>query len=118
MMGGIGIVLRRSPYGSVEAAEAIRHALGGIGEGFDVNLMLMDGGVEAARKNQDISDTEYLSVEEGIRDCLDMGVAVYAEKISLAMAGLSPDSAVEGVAAVDESEIAGMIKESDTTMIF
>jgi sulfur relay (sulfurtransferase) DsrF/TusC family protein len=117
-MGGISIILRRPPYGSVEAAEAIRHALGGIGEGIGVKLILTDGGVQAARKNQDVSETGYLSAEEGIRDCLDMGVAIYADKASLADAGLSADDIVEGIVIADDSGIAGAVKESDTTMIF
>lgn len=117
-MGSISIILIRPPYGSVEAAEAIRHALGGVGEDFAVNLILTDGGVEAARKNQDVGGTGYLSVEEGVRDCLDMGVAIYADKISLVEAGLSADDIVEGIAIVDAPEIAGVVKESDTAMIF
>lgn len=117
-MGGISIILRRPPYGSVEAAEAIRHALGGIGEGMEVKLILTDGGVEAAIKDQNVSDTGYLSVEEGIRDCLDMGVAVYADKVSFVGAGVSSDDIVEGVSVVDDSEIAALVKGSDTAMIF
>jgi sulfur relay (sulfurtransferase) DsrF/TusC family protein len=117
-MGGISIILRRPPYGSVEAAEAIRHALGGIGEGIEVKLILTDGGVQSARKDQDVSGTGYLSAEEGIRDCLDMGVAIYADKASLADAGLSADDIVEGISIADNSKIAEAIKESDTTMIF
>ncbi|MEJ2683679.1 MAG: DsrE family protein [Candidatus Sulfobium sp.] len=117
-MGGISIILRRPPYGSVEAAEAIRHALGGIGEGIAVKLILTDGGVQSARKDQDVSGTAYLSAEEGIRDCLDMGVAIYADMVSLADAGLSVDDVVEGIVFADDSKIAEVVKESDTTLIF
>jgi len=31
-MGSISIVLRKAPYGTTDAAEAIRHALGGATE--------------------------------------------------------------------------------------
>jgi sulfur relay (sulfurtransferase) DsrF/TusC family protein len=117
-MGGISIILRRPPYGSVEAAEAIRHALGGSGEGIEVKLILTDGGVLSARKDQDVSGTGYLSAEEGIRDCLDMGVAIFADKSSLAEAGLSAADMVEGIVIADDPKIAKAIKESDTTMIF
>ena len=49
-MGSVSIILRRPPYGSVDASEAIRHALGGIIEEMEVKLILVDGGVAAARK--------------------------------------------------------------------
>ncbi len=55
-MGSISIILRRPPYGTVDAPEAIRHALGGITEDMAVRLILVDGGVTAAKKGQDISN--------------------------------------------------------------
>lgn len=117
-MGSISIILRRPPYGSVDAPEAIRHALGGITEDMSVKLILVDGGINAAKKGHDISDTEYLSIESGIRDCIDMGVDVYADKTSLRDEHLEGDDIIEGVIVANSSEIAEIIKESDTTMIF
>jgi len=117
-MGSISIILRKPPYGSVETSEAIRHALGGITEDMEVKLILIDGGVNAARKNQDISDTGYLSAEEGIKDCIDMGVSVYADMFSLASEHLEADDILEGIGVVGGPEIAETIKQSDTTMIF
>ncbi len=117
-MGSISIILRRPPYGSVEASEAIRHALGGITEDVQVQLILIDGGVNAARRNQDISDTGYLSTEEGIKDCIAMGVSVYADMFSLASEHLDADDIVEGINVMGVPEIAETIKKSDTTMIF
>ncbi|MEW6108917.1 MAG: DsrE family protein [Nitrospirota bacterium] len=117
-MVNISIILRRPPYGTVDAPEAIRHTLGAITEDMSVKLILMDGGVNAARKNQDISDTEYLSAEDGIRDCIDMGADVYADNISLMEEHLEPDDITDGVIISGSSEIAKIIKESETTMIF
>jgi len=117
-MESIGIILRRPPYGTVDAPEAIRHALGGITEDMSVRLILVDGGVNTARKDQDTSGTEYLSAEEGIRDCIDMGAVVYVDKASLKEESLEKDALIEGVVIATGSEIAGIIAETDTIMIF
>jgi predicted peroxiredoxin len=117
-MGSISIILRRPPYGSVEAAEAIRHALGGKTEDMDVKLILLDGGVHAARKGQDVSGTSYLSAEDGIRDCIDMGVFVYADSLSMVNAHLRTDDMAEGIIFSEGAGIADAISDSEITMIF
>ncbi len=117
-MESISLILRRPPYGTVDAPEAIRHALGGVTEDMAVKLILVDGGVNTARKGQDVSNTEYLSMEEGLRDCIDMGVDVYAEKASLKIEQLEAGELIEGVIIANGSEIAEIIKASDVTMIF
>jgi predicted peroxiredoxin len=117
-MGSICIILRRPPYGTVDAAEAIRHALGGVIEEMETHLLLVDGGVNAARKGQDQASTGYASIEEGIKDCIDMGVEVYVDGESLTVAGMGPQDLVEGAKIASSHEIAGIIKEAETTMIF
>lgn len=114
----ISIILRRPPYGTVDASEAIRHALGGVTEDVEVKLILVDGGANAARKGQDTSGTPYSSIEEGIRDCIDMGVEVYVDKASLKEEYVEPDKLVDGVKIVNSHEIAEIIKSSELTMIF
>lgn len=114
----ISIILRRPPYGTVDASEAIRHALGGVTEDVEVKLVLVDGGVNAARKGQDTSGTSYSSIEEGIRDCIDMGVEVYVDKASLKEEYIEPDRLIDGVKIVNSHEIAEIIKTSELTMIF
>jgi sulfur relay (sulfurtransferase) DsrF/TusC family protein len=117
-MGSISIILRRPPYGTVDAAEAIRHALGGITEDMAVRLLLVDGGVHAARKGQEVEDTEYQSIENGISDCIEMGVEVVVDKGSMREGGLEAEELIEGVNIANSYEIAEIVKESDTVMIF
>jgi len=117
-MGTVSIISRRPPYGSVDAGEAIRHALGGVTHEMVVRLILLDAGVNAARKGQDTSGTEYSSIEAGVRDCIDMGVEVYVDESLLREAHLEIDEIIDGVIVTDSSEIARLIRESDTTIIF
>jgi tRNA 2-thiouridine synthesizing protein D len=117
-MGSISIILRRPPYGTVDASEAIRHALGGVSDELEVNLLLVDGGVHVARKGQDVSQTKYLNAGDGIQDCIDMGVAVYADEASLKREQIGNDSIIEGVTITNSTEIAHIIGKTDTTMVF
>ncbi|HTZ17198.1 MAG TPA: DsrE family protein [Dissulfurispiraceae bacterium] len=117
-MGSICIILRRPPYGTVDAAEAIRHALGGVTEEMGTQLLLVDGGVNAARNGQDPASTGYASIEEGIRDCIDMGVEVSVDGESLKAAGMGPQDLIDGAKILDGPEIAAIIKDAGTTMIF
>jgi predicted peroxiredoxin len=117
-MGSISIILRRPPYGTVDASEALRHALGGATDDMEVKLLLIGGGVHAARKGQDASQTEYLNAGEGIQDCIDMGVAVYADEASLRREQVGSDCLIEGVMIAGGAEIADIIGKTDTTMIF
>jgi sulfur relay (sulfurtransferase) DsrF/TusC family protein len=117
-MGSLSIILRRPPYGTVDASEAIRHALGGVTDDMEVKMLLVDGGVQAARKGQDVSQTKYLNAGDGIRDCIDMGVAVYADETSLKREQIGNDCIIEGVTITNGSVIADMIGKSDTTLLF
>ena len=117
-MASISIILRRPPYGTVDASEALRHALGGVTDDMEVKLLLVGGGVHAARRGQDASQTEYLNAGEGIQDCMDMGVAVYVDEESLKKEQVENDLLIEGVKISNGAEIADIIGKTDTTMIF
>lgn len=117
-MGTISILLRKAPYGSVDTAEAVRHAMGGVTEDMTVNLILLDAGVSAALTGQVTSGTAFLSIEEGIRDCLDMGVTVYADRASLREHQFDARRLIPGVREAPASETAAVIQASDTVMIF
>ena len=117
-MASISIILRRPPYGTVDASEALRHALGGVTNDMEVKLLLVGGGVHVARKGQDASQTEYMNAGDGIQDCLDMGVAVYADEASLKREQLGSDRLIDGVMISNSAEIADIIGKTDTSMIF
>lgn len=117
-MESISIILRKPPYGSIEAEEAVRHALGGVIDDMAVSLILLDGGINAARRGQGILSTSYQSLELGIKDCIDMGVKVYTDRISLKQYNLEPTAIIEGIEILSSAEIAEIIENSDVTMIF
>jgi sulfur relay (sulfurtransferase) DsrF/TusC family protein len=117
-MGKIAMILRKPPYGDINAAEAVRHALGAVSGDIAVSLVLVDGGVQLARKGQDETGTGFTNLEATLKDCVEMGVEVFADNRSLIEHDLKKEDIVEGVKAVDESDIAVMLKTTDTTVIF
>ena len=46
------VILRKSPYGTVDAAEAVRHAGGASGFDYKSILYLIDSGVYSAKKTR------------------------------------------------------------------
>jgi tRNA 2-thiouridine synthesizing protein D len=117
-MGNIAMILKRSPYGDINAAEAVRHALGAVTFELGVDLILMDGGVLLAKKGQDDTGTGFTNLEGTLKDCLEMGVTVYADVASLKTQRVASNDIVENVKLVDGKAIAGLLKEAKTTMIF
>jgi len=96
-MGRIAMILKRPPYGDINAAEAVRHAMGGLAGDLNVDLILVDSGVLLARKEQDDTGTGFTNLEGALKDCIEMGVEVYADKASLREQHLETTDIVEGV---------------------
>jgi tRNA 2-thiouridine synthesizing protein D len=117
-MGKIAMILRKPPYGDINAAEAVRHALGAMSGDIAVSLILVDGGVQLARKGQDDTNTGFTNLEATLKDCAEMGAEVFADNLSLIEHELKKEDIVEGVKVVNESAIAALLKQADSTMIF
>ncbi len=117
-MARIAMILGRPPYGDVAAAEAVRHALGAAAQELGVDLILVGGGVNLARKGQDDAGTGYTNLESSLRDCIDMGIAVHADAAALAAQGVAGPDLLEGVARVGAPEIARLVREARWTMMF
>lgn len=117
-MKRVAMILRRPPYGDMNAAEAVRHAMGGIADDLGTDLVLVDGGVLLAKRGHDDRDTGFTNLGAVLRDCIEMGVMVYADKASLREQHLESADIVDGVKIVSAVEIAGLLEEARTTMIF
>jgi predicted peroxiredoxin len=117
-MGKIAVILKRSPYGDINAAEAVRHAMGGVAGELSIDLILVDSGVLLAKKGQDDTGSGFTNLEGALKDCIDMGVEVYADKASVREQHLESADIVDGVKIASAAEIAELTLEAKTTMIF
>lgn len=117
-MAQIAMILKRPPYGDISAAEAVRHALGAVSGELSAVLILIHGGVLLAKKGQDEAGTGFTNLGGALKDCVDMGVEVYADTQSVREHRLDPEEIIEGVKMAGNAEIAQIVKDAKTTMIF
>ncbi len=117
-MAKVAMILKRSPYGDINAAEAVRHALGAVSFEMDVDLILVDGGVLLARKGQDDTGTGFTNLESTLKDCIEMGVSVYADVASLKAQRVASNDLIDSIKLVGLDQIAELLKEAKSTMIF
>lgn len=117
-MGKVAMILRKSPYGDINAAEAVRHALGGAADDLEVSIILLDAGVLLAKKGQNETDTGFTNLEAALKDSIDTGVRVYADKSSVREQYVEAQDIIDGVKIVNGTEISELVKEADQTMIF
>ena len=111
------VILRKPPYGTANAAEAVRHAGGASGFDYKATLYLIDSGVYSAKKNQSEGDTGFSSVGESL-ELLSDEMEVYANKASLTEYGLEKDDLYECVKVDDGTVLKEALETSQSVMIF
>lgn len=117
-MKKLTVLLTKEPYGFINAAEAVRHVLGAVGEELEVSLVLVDGGVLLAAKGQDEAGTGFTNLGHKLRECIDKSVSVLAEDDSLRRGKLDAGDIIEGVEIAGSSKVAELMKDADHTIIF
>lgn len=111
------VILRKPPYGVINAAEAVRHAGGAAGSDYKSVLYLIDSGVYNAKMNQDAGDTGFTGVGESLELLADE-MEIYACSYSLREYGLRKEDLIEGIKIDDGEVLKQALKESQAVMIF
>lgn len=114
----LALIITKPPYGTIHAAEAIRHAMGATGEEFKVSLVLVDGGILLSKRGQFEGETGYTNLEEHVKDIIDLGGEVIVEKASLREFGLAPEDIINGAKIASTYDISETVKSADKIMIF
>lgn len=115
------LLLDRPPYGSLQAGEAIRHARGALGKGWDAVLALMGDAVYAALQARAPERADWPCLAEAIANFLQDGegrAEAIVEEAALEARGLGPQHLVPGVRAVARDEIARALATCDRTLLF
>jgi sulfur relay (sulfurtransferase) complex TusBCD TusD component (DsrE family) len=115
------LVVDRGPYGSIDPAEAIRHAGGALGKGWEVVLAFMGNSVCTALREQSPSAGEWLSLSDALTKLIGDGgerVRVLVDGSALDAYGLSAGQLVPGVRRASGDEIAGALAGCDRTLLF
>lgn len=116
-MDNLLVILRKPPYGVINAAEAVRHA--GAAGGFDYKstLYLIDSGVHTAKKNQNTGDSGFTGLGESL-ELLSEEMDIYANKKSLQEYAIKEDDIIEGIRIDDGEVLKQALKNAQSVMIF
>jgi sulfur relay (sulfurtransferase) DsrF/TusC family protein len=111
------VILRKPPYGTVDAAEAVRHAGGASGFDYKAILYMIDAGVLAAKKGQDASATGFTGIGESLELLIDE-MEVYACRDSMMRHGLKEEDLIDGIKIDDGPALNVAMKEARSLMIY
>jgi len=115
------LVVDRSPYGSIDPAEAIRHAGGALGKGWEVVLAFMGQSVYTALQGQSPPAGEWLSLSAALTKLLDDGkgrARVLVDACALDARGLVANDLIPGVRPASTEEVARALTDCDRTLLF
>ncbi len=115
------LVVDHAPYGRIEPAEAIRHAGGALGKGWDVVLAFLGDSVRTALPGQSPPAGEWLSLSEALVKLIGDGkerVRVLADAASLGACRLSTTDLVPGVRQASAEDLARAMVECDRALLF
>lgn len=121
MAKSLCVLVDRGPYGSIQPAEALRHALGALGKGWDVILALTGDGVLTALAGQSPPAGEWVSLSQAVADFIEAGdgrAAVLVAEPGLEALGLRERELVRGSRPVPLAEIARSLARCDRTLVF
>ncbi|MFQ6031637.1 MAG: DsrE family protein [Candidatus Aminicenantales bacterium] len=116
------ILVRRSPYGTVHAAEAFRHLAGALNSGLRITAILVDDGIYMARDNQQAEIFGWASLSESLSSFLNTGrgkdVKVFIHDSSLKTRGIEKERLVKEVELIDDKKLAEILGASHSVMLF
>lgn len=121
MPGSLCVLVSRPPYGTIEPAEAIRHARGALAKGWQVVLAFLGESVQALLPGQSPTVREWVSLSEAVTEFMDEGkdrARVLAEGEALGALGLSTTDLIQGVLPASLDEIAQTVVASDRALMF
>lgn len=122
-MDSICVVIRKAPYGSLAAAEGVRHLLGAAGCGMAASAVLVDDGVFLAKHGQDSAGSGWVSLSAALQKALDPAGAGSSPQIrvhrpSLEQRGITHLELVSGVGLIDDEELAAILAAAERLLIF
>ncbi len=121
------VILRQSPYGRLDAAEAIRHLSGALANGLSPVGLLVDDGVYLAKTGQRVSGgwinlstslADLLSKIGGSADEEITRAVVAVHEPSLRLRGLVETDLAPGCRVVDDAEAAILVGQAHATLVY
>ncbi|HEY4719797.1 MAG TPA: DsrE family protein [Candidatus Methylomirabilis sp.] len=121
MAKSLCVLLDRGPYGSIQSGEALRHALGALGKGWDVVLALTGDAVLTALPGQSPPAGEWACLGKAVADFLQGGnghTTVLVDEGALEARGLQARDLIQGTRPAALREIAEVLARCNRLLIF
>jgi tRNA 2-thiouridine synthesizing protein C len=119
MSNQVVVLMRQAPYGSVYTAEGFRTLMGVAVFEMDIQVIFMDDGVYALKKNQRPAKLDMKPLGEGFVQLSEFEtVKVYVHDVSLAERGLMPDDLVMAAEIVDSAQVAQILDAAGAVLPF
>ncbi len=123
-MDALCVMIRKAPYGAIEAAEGLRHLIAAAGT-MAASAVLLDDGVYLARRGQDPGDSGWVNLsgalERALTDCRadpSRRLAVYVHEASLQDRSLDPASLIPGVELAGDDRVAAVLADARCLLVF
>jgi sulfur relay (sulfurtransferase) DsrF/TusC family protein len=122
MMDAVCLIIRRAPYGKINAAEAVRHVNGALASGLEPVVILVGDGVYLAKANQQATKAGWTSLSDALCQIPSAKggerARFYVHQESLADRGLAPCHLMEQFKVVSKQEAAGLVAECPKVLLF
>jgi sulfur relay (sulfurtransferase) DsrF/TusC family protein len=124
-MDRVCIVIRKAPYGTLAAAEGVRHLIGAAAAGLEVTAVLVDDGIYVAKHGQEPGDTGWTSLSAALQQALgpDAGTAshrvpVYVHRPSAETRGVAHLDLTPDVELIDDDRLAEILADAGGVLVF
>lgn len=117
-MTTLTIVIQNAPYKDDNKAwHALRFAGAALAEDMQVQLHLLDDGVQVGRKHHDVPE-DVTNLEELLSELIECGLEVRACGMAVDDCGLQVDDMIGGIEKGSMKALAGWVKASDHVIAF
>ncbi len=121
MAKSVCILVRRSPYGVIQAAEAVRHINGALGNDFAMTAVFADDGVYSLKAGQEVGGTGFTNLGAALTDTIAKGdprAKFAVHRPSAEARGLKEVDLLPGVTWINDAELAAMLVDTANVMLF
>ena len=117
-MSTVTIIIQNAPYqADNKARHALRFAGASLVEDMEVQVHLLDEGVQLGKCNHEVPEDK-VDLEELISELIECGLVVRACGMTVDGYGLSDNDLINGIEKGSMKSLAGWVKESDNTIAF
>ena len=122
MAEAVCMIIRKAPYGSIHAAEAVRHVNGALSSGLEPIVILMGDGVYLAKDGQEATKVGWTALSAALGQVPGAQggekARFYVHEGSLADRVLAPRDFVKGFTVISDQKLAEIVAGCRKVLLF